>query len=411
MENHVSGSFEFYKWRLNLFFKINNQLYSGRFFLFLLLIVIYSFNSNNDNISGAGLFSVSSLLKYGILSMCIIFELLAYFSKKKLTSDTLLLDNFKKFFYLFIIVAIISISLSIKASEFSFRIIQTFIFVFAPMLYAFLVINTWSRSEVHTAFKLGLLISIIGYVYSTKIGISGILENLSTIDYQNTNSTVLESSTFALLSVGFAGFFCYFKKGYFWKFLSVLFVILTFKRQITLTAILLLILGFFSIKRKKVNRYIFIISAMGLMAFAFAYYYAIEPQHIVEFSQLLGVDLRAFSTNRTDRLNWLLNSDFQTYGFGSSTDYMYKTFGGLALEMDTVQLYVEMGRLGVIIFIISYLSFAKNNLYVYCFMCLLIINSIFSSGMASTFAWIVILIAMASIMVENNDELKGVGHG
>lgn len=112
------------------------------------------------------------------------------------------------------------------------------------MLYAFLVINTWNKSEIHAAFKLGLLISIIGYVYSTKIGISGILENLSTIDYQNTNSTVLEFSTFALLSVGFAGFFCYFKKGYFWKFLSVLFVILTFKRQITLTAILLLILVF-----------------------------------------------------------------------------------------------------------------------------------------------------------------------
>lgn len=101
------------------------------------------------------------------------------------------------------------------------------------MLYAFLVINTWNKSEIHTAFKLGLLISIIGYVYSTKIGILGILDNLSTINYQSTNSTVLESSTFALVSVGFAGFFCYFKKGYLWKFLSVLFVILTFKRQLT----------------------------------------------------------------------------------------------------------------------------------------------------------------------------------
>nr|WP_122036952.1 hypothetical protein [Lactiplantibacillus plantarum] len=393
-----------------MFFKINNQLYSGRFFLFILLIVIYSFSSNNDNISGAGLFSVSSLLKYGILSLCVIFELLAYFSKKKLTSDTLLLNNFKNFFYFFVIVSIISISLSIKSSEFSLRIIQNFIFVFIPMLYAFLVINTWNKSEIHTAFKLGLLISIIGYVYSTKIGILGILDNLSTINYQNTNSTVLESSTFALLSVGFAGFFCYFKKGYLWKFLSVLFVILTFKRQITLTAILLFILGFFNIRRKKVNIYIFIISGLVLMALAFAYYYAIEPQHIVEFSQILGVDLRSFSTNRTDRLNWLLNSDFKTYGFGSSTDYMYKTFGGFALEMDTVQLYVEMGGIGIIIFISSYLSFAKNNLYVYVFMCLLIVNSIFSSGMASTFAWIVILIGMALIMVENNDALKEDSH-
>lgn len=46
---------------------------------------------------------------------------------------------------------------------------------------------------------------------------------------------------------------------------------------------------------------------------------------------------------------------------------MYKTFGGLALEMDIVQLYVEMGGIGIIIFIISYLSFAKHYLYVYVF--------------------------------------------
>ncbi|MEK2589014.1 hypothetical protein ABQ284_12020, partial [Lentilactobacillus buchneri] len=93
-----------------------------------------------------------------------------------------------------------------------------------------------------------------------------------------------------------------------------------------------------------------------------------------------------------------------------SPDYMYKTFGGFALEMDTVQLYVEMGGIGIITFISSYLSFAKNNLYVYVFMCLLIVNSIFSSGMASTFAWIVILIGMALIMVENNDALKEDSH-
>ncbi|WP_036069785.1 hypothetical protein [Leuconostoc citreum] len=390
--------------------KVKNKLYTNRILLFLLLITVYSFITTKNDLTGDGLFSVNSLLKYGTLILCIGSEGIAYYNRRQLTERITLAKKFKNFAWYFLIILFLSAIKSIQEMHFSFRIIQTFIFVFFPMLYAFLVINTWKLEEIKFAFKVSLIISFIGYIISTGISLPEIVSNLMAINYENTDSTTLESSTFALLALGFSGYFCYFKNGYFWKILSVLFVVMTFKRQITLTAVSLLFLGFFSLRKRKVNKLYFVIACLLLIAFAFCYYYAIEPQNILNSSQLLGIDLRAFSTNRTDRLNWLSQTTFQSYGFGSSTDYMYNVFNGFALEMDTVQLYVELGPLAVIFFIIYYLKFSNENIYVLLFMVLLIVNSILSSGMASTFSWIIILIGMAAIMKTSESDVGAIEH-
>lgn len=382
--------------------KIGNKLFSTGMFFFFLLIAVYSFITNKNELSGDGIFSVTSIMKYGTLSLCILTEAINYYSNKIQGKKILLRTEFKNFEWYFFILALFTLILSIGSSQFSLRIVQTFIFVFFPMIYAFLVINNWTLEQIKISFKIGLIVAFTGYLISKGIGFSEVISNLTNITYQNTNSNVLESSTFALLALGFSGYFCYFNKGLFWKILSVLFVIMTFKRQITLTAIVLLILGFFAIKKRKVNLFVFIFASIILIVFAFAYYHAIEPQNILNSSQMIGIDLRDFSTNRTDRLNWLSHSNFVSYGFGSSTDYMYKTFDNLALEMDIVQLFVEMGPVAVVVFISFYLLFSKGNFYVFVFMYLLLINSTLSSGMASTFAWIVILIGMAAILKTSN---------
>lgn len=382
--------------------KIGNKLFSTGMFFFFLLIAVYSFITNKDELSGDGIFSVTSIMKYGTLFLCILTEAINYYSNKIQEKKILLRTEFKNFEWYFFILALFTLILSIGSFQFSLRIVQTFIFVFFPMIYAFLVINNWTLEQIKTSFKIGLIVAFTGYLISKGIGFSEIISNLTNITYQNTNSNVLESSTFALLALGFSGYFCYFNKGLFWKILSVLFVIMTFKRQITLTAIVLLILGFFAIKKRKVNLFVFIFAGIILIIFAFAYYHAIEPQNILNSSQMIGIDLRDFSTNRTDRLNWLSHSNFVSYGFGSSTDYMYKTFDNLALEMDIVQLFVEMGPVAIVAFISFYLLFSKGNFYVFVFMYLLLINSTLSSGMASTFAWIIILIGMAAILKTSN---------
>lgn len=373
-------------------------------FCFLLLIIVYSFITSKNDVSGDGIFSITSLLKYGTLLLCILTEIFAYYNNQKKNKKIVLISEFKNFGWYFFILLFLTLFFSIGSAQFSLRILQTFIFVFFPMIYAFLVINTWTTDQINTAFKIGFLFAFSGYIISTGTSLSELISSLITINYQDTNSTMLESSTFALLALGFSGYFCYFNKGISWKLLSVLFVVMTFKRQITLTAIILLILGFFSIKKRKVNFFLFFFFSLVLVIFGFLYYYAIEPQNILNSSQMIGIDLRDFSTNRTDRLNWLEHSTFKSYGFGSSTDYMYKVFDGFALEMDIVQLFVEMGPISVISFVSFYLLFSKKNFYVFTFMYLLLINSILSSGMASTFAWIVIFIGMASILKISNIE-------
>lgn len=378
--------------------KIGNKIFSDRMILFILLVIAYSFIGSANETTGDGIFSVSSLSKYGILLLSVLSEIIYFYRSKTSVNKVYLKREFKNFLWYFIILITLTIFMAVSSMRFSVRSMQTFIFVFLPMLYAFLVINTWTLEQIDICLKIGFIISFIGYILSTHLSITYILHALNTINYEDTNSSLLESSTFALLALGFSGYLCYFNKGWGWKLFSVVFVIMTFKRQITLTAIVLLVLGLFKVKNKKLNILLTLGLTILLVVFAFYYYHAIQPNNILDYSQKLGVDLREFSTNRTDRLNWLENSTYQSYGFGSSIDYMYKEFGGFALEMDVVQLFVELGPLAVISFFVSYLRFSRENAYVFSFMYLILINSILSSGMASTFAWVIILIGMSAIL-------------
>ncbi|WP_347131822.1 hypothetical protein [Lactococcus lactis] len=344
---------------------------------------------------GSGIFSIDSILKYGILFICISVEGYIFLKNGNERRETS--ENYNNFKYYFIIITFLSLFASFKQVHFSFRTVQSFIFIFIPMLYSYLILNNWTFRQINFSMKIALFLSVIEYLFSIRMGFSQIISSLASINYNNTNASPLESSTFALLSLGFAAYFGYYKKNFLCKIVSLLFVIMTFKRVITLSGCILVILGILKIKNLRVNRFFLIVSTITLVSFSLIYYYSIQPQNILEISEKIGFSIRDFSTNRTDRLAWLSMTDFKSYGLGSTTDFMYKLWG-VDLEMDIVQLILEVGAFGVIVFIYFYLRFSKSNLYAFSFMALLLLNSILSSGMMSTFSWIIILIAMSTIM-------------
>lgn len=362
--------------------------------LFLLLIVIYGLTTKNT-MGGSGVFSGDSILKYGILFLCISLEGYIFFKSGK--SGEKISKNYVSFIWYFLILIVLSSVATLAQSNFSFRTIQTFIFIFSPMLYSYLLINNWNFKQIDYAIKFGLFLSFLEYLLSIGTSWSTIFNNLLSINYNNTNSSMSESSTFALLSLGFAAYFGYYKKNYLWKVISLLFVIMTFKRLITLAGIILFIFGTVKLKQIKVNRFLLMFTTVILFSFASFYYYSVQPQNIITISDKLGFSLRDFSTNRTDRLAWLSMTDYKSYGLGSTTNYMYKIWG-VDLEMDIVQLFLEVGSIGVVSFFYCYLNFAKGSLYTFVFMTLLLINSTMSSGMTSTFSWIIIFIVMSTIM-------------
>lgn len=362
--------------------------------VFFILIIIYGLTTKNV-MGGSGIFSIDSILKYGILFICISVEGYIFLKNGNERRETS--ENYNNFKYYFIIITFLSLFASFKQVHFSFRTVQSFIFIFIPMLYSYLILNNWTFRQINFSMKIALFLSVIEYLFSIRMGFSQIISSLASINYNNTNASALESSTFALLSLGFAAYFGYYKKNFLCKIVSLLFVIMTFKRVITLSGCILVILGILKIKNLRVNRFFLIVSTITLVSFSLIYYYSIQPQNILEISEKIGFSIRDFSTNRTDRLAWLSMTDFKSYGLGSTTDFMYKLWG-VDLEMDIVQLILEVGAFGVIVFIYFYLRFSKSNLYAFSFMALLLLNSILSSGMMSTFSWIIILIAMSTIM-------------
>lgn len=378
---------------------IKTKYFSLKIVCYLLVIFIYGIVSNNSNLSGAGIFSFQSIMKYGSLLVFIVVSSWEFYKKNPHNNTIKLNKEYANFLLFFVIIVMLSLFEFIKNPIISLRVFQSFFFTFTPMLIGYLVINTWDREEIEFALKVSLVISFVLYIFSLNMSISNIFNSFLGVTYSNTDSSLLESNTFPLLALGFCAYFFYYPKNNLLKIMSFIFVFMTFKRVVMLTAVVLFVVSLFKFKKNKVYTVFFFICISLLIFLSFAYIWAIQPQHILQSSSYLGMDLRSFSTNRTDRLLWLQMSNFESYGFGSSTDFMYRNFNNLALEMDVVALFVEIGWISVVAFFTFYLKFVKNNLYSFLLFMSLLINSIFSSGMSSTFGWIVIFVSVSAILL------------
>lgn len=382
------------------------HFFSFKIIVFIAVVLIYGITSSNSNLSGEGIFSITSILKYGSLFMLLLVCLIDFEREAHIRKKIKLKKEYTNFLMFFLIVLSITIFSIFQTGILSVRVAQNFIFTFTPMLIGYLLINTWTKNEIMFVMKVSFIIAYIEYLFSLKMSLIEIFKFFLEADYSNTNSSLLESNTFPFLALGFFAFFMYFKGNHLYKIASFIFVMMTYKRMVMLTAVLLLILSFFKLKEKSVPKIYVAFTIIILSCLGYAFFEAIQPANISQSSYDLGIDLRDFTTNRTDRLAWLETTNFQSYGFGSSTDFMYKNFNNFALEMDSVALIVELGIVSLIAFFTFYLRFAQKNMYVFVFMIGLLLNSVFSSGMSTTFGWLIILITMSSIIDSTKTESR-----
>ncbi len=140
----------------------------------------------------------------------------------------------------------------------------------------------------------------------------------------------------------------------------------------------------------------FMIACMFVLAVV--YYYVMQPEVVQKIENTYAVSISKLTSTRSDRLRWLLNSGFSSYGFGSSTEFMYNRFSG-ALEMDAVKIIVELGFIPLYLFVRSYLKFSATNIYTFLFMVIMIINLTVSSGLTGAFAWSIIFISISMITI------------
>lgn len=359
-----------------------------RMVLFILLILSYSLTSSDNGETS------SSVLKYISLTLCIIHSGLLFYTKKR---EILLKKEYRRLFIFVAVVVIYSLVKSLIASHFSFRTIQELIFLFCPMIYGYFVINTWRKEEIDTAFKFGLIVSFICYVFSLRMSFQDIFRALLNSSFGNSYSE-LESFTYCGLAIAFCLYFCYYNRNKVFTILSFLFVIMTFKRLFVLIAIGLLILSNLKMREEEISKKWVNITISTLFLFAIAYYAVMQPDIVSLIENRFGLDISKLTMTRSDRMRWLMSSSYTSYGYGSSTEYMYDHFYG-ALEMDASKIIIELGYIPLFAFFVSYVKYAKKNLYVFFFMFLMMVNLIMSSGLTGSFAWCVIFIAISMISV------------
>ena len=361
--------------------------------LFIALIVSYCFTSSDNGDSG------SSLIKYGALILCIFYEVHCY------TMRDIAIKMKKEYGYLFLFagtVVCFSIFRSITTLHFSFRTVQEILFLVCPMIYGYLVINNWKLRDVYKNFRYGVIVSFSCYLLSLGMNLGQIYKAFFQSNFGQSNSE-LESFTFCGLALAFLLFFCYYDIKKIYLVISFLFVLMTFKRLFIVIALLLLLLARFKIKERTIPHKIIVLSILLLFLFGIIYYFLMQPNMVRILELKYNIDISELTTTRSDRLRWLVLSDYKSYGFGSSTEYMYNHFGG-ALEMDFIKIVIELGFAPAFMFIWSYIKFAKANAYTYTFMCLMILNLILSSGLTGTFAWCVIFIAISTITLYPNSK-------
>ncbi|WP_155831436.1 hypothetical protein [Butyrivibrio sp. LC3010] len=126
------------------------------------------------------------------------------------------------------------------------------------------------------------------------------------------------------------------------------------------------------------------------------YYFAVMPDSVSVIEKKFDIDMSKLTMTRSDRMRWLLSSHWITYGFGSSTEFMYKFFDG-ALEMDFVKIILELGFIPAFVFVYQYLFFSKKRIYTFLFMVFMVLNHIVSSGLTSTFSWSIYFITISCI--------------
>lgn len=369
---------------------------SLRSLIFILILIVYCITASETQ----GL--TYSYIKYLFLLFGIFIESIYFFQKKY--KNIYCKDEFFGLVIFAAVAFFYSLMHFIISSHFSISVLKELFFLIMPIIYSFLHINNSSIKEFHNCIVISFILSFYIYISSLNMSVSEIINALFNSNFINSNSD-LESSIFSGISLGFAVYFI-FKNNKIFKFLSILFVFMTFKRFSIFIVIILYLISFK--KRyliKKVDNKFLIITSITLFLTTIVYYFILNPLNLASLESILNVDMSKFTMTRSDRFESLYFSNYISYGFGSSNEFMNIIFNG-TLEMDLIRIIVELGYLPLLLFIYFYLKLGKNNNYIFIFMLLRLFSMNFTSNLTSVMSWVISLSVMFSIIKENKiDEI------
>lgn len=270
--------------------------------------------------------------------------------------------------------------------------------ILLPAVYAFLILNTFSFSDIRLCMKLSLIVFALAYVNEKGIAAFS-LANLRRISFFDSRSP-FESNAMSGPAIAMCGYFCYYRSEKKWMWASLILTFLTFKRVWIVAGLILWLAPKLVDKDKQVGRG-WIKAAKAFFFFAtIAMYFLLQAHNIAAVDTVFHINLDQLMTGRVRLYNILLDSNFVSSGIGSSIPQMAMLVPGKgnSIELEMLQIFVETGIIGLFFFVNTFWNLPGKNLYCVLLLSFIMLNILMSSALAGTFNWIIRYVTLGSIL-------------
>lgn len=316
--------------------------------------------------------------KYLTLLMGIAVSILSL--KRRSVKKFIFVRELKAILLVAVVLSVFSLGRSAITLTFSTDSAVGIMYIVLAIIYAFCILNTLHFDDIYSCMKIILISGIIGYV--CEIGLDNFnINNILKSSIQDSYSP-FESNYTSSLSIIMCSFFAYYRKEKKWLILSVAFALFTFKRSYMLFAIIFLVLPIIFNPNKKINKFVFYLTAIIFILATFGIIWLYMPNNEVTFIKYFGITPSRFSSGRSDLLRSLLSNGYVSTGYESSTAFL-----GRGLEMELVKIYLELGIIPLIVFVYNYFNISRGNWFCFLVMFQNMINFLTSHSLSSAFNW------------------------
>lgn len=246
--------------------------------------------------------------------------------------------------------------------------------------YAFVLLNVLDFEDIYRLMVFYLVISIYGWALQK----GGALLDWNTYMQMSfvTSYSPLESHYFAPAAMNCCVFFLYYKRNKWTQVISFLFALFTFKRVQLVFAIAVLLLPIIADPNRKIKKSAWYLFCGGVILAALCYLALLMPEQEWIIESVTGMSTEDFTSGRSTLLRWLLDSDYQMGGLGTSEAVL-----GRGIEMELLSIMLEMSFPVMVIFVFSYVSVAGRKLYAMLVMLYLMVLLLTGSALYNVFMW------------------------
>lgn len=283
-----------------------------------------------------------------------------------------------------VVFTVVSCFFQVASSHFSASVTVELVKLTIPVILAYAMLNALSSRELYLCMVGVLLVSMLGYLLELVregVGLSDIMAS----DFENSESAS-ESSTFSGIFLVLTFYFAFFRQKKVWLVLSASFCILTFKRLAIVAVLFALAVSLFSPKLMRVEVPRGAATALKLLTIAAAalWTWMLLPEQQGLFIQLFDDTQSHFSMGRSDVLAYLVNSGFQSYGFGSANEAAIAVFTA-PFEMDLTKIAIELTPVLMVLFVWLFWDVAGTSLWGVVIIGYFMVNMITSDSLTSNF--------------------------